>query len=287
MLHVACSDPEGAGASAPSGTGRRPPVHCAASEPAWRAFGPPIARTLVDDNHGSRVSADPEDLKRASARAALSFVESGMVLGLGTGSTVRHLLELLGAALRSGALSDIVGVPTSLQTEARAREEGIDLVELGRGGFPDLTIDGADEVSPELDLVKGMGGALLREKMVAQASRRVVIIADRGKLVDRLGTRSPLPVEVIEWGLRSHVAFLESEGAAVSVRSSAEGVPVRSDNGNLFLDCRFPSGIPDPRGLELALSSRAGIVGSGLFLGIADVAVIASEEGVRTMTRPA
>ena len=232
-------------------------------------------------------SPDADELKRAAARAALSFVESDMVLGLGTGSTVRHLVCALGEALREGTLTGIVGVPTSVRTETQAREVGIELVELGEGRSPDLTIDGADEVSPTLDLIKGMGGALLREKMVAQASKRVVIIADASKLVDRLGTVSPLPLEVLEWGIGAHVAFLEAHGARVAVRETPAGAPARSDNGNLFLDCTFQGGIDDPAALDARLAARAGIVDSGLFLDVADTAVIASESGVRTLTRDA
>ena len=226
-----------------------------------------------------------EELKRAAAQAGLDYVESGMVLGLGTGSTVRHLLDLLGAALAEGRLTDIVGIPTSLQTETRARELGIPLVELGDSRPPDVTLDGADEISPELDLIKGMGGALLREKMVAQASDRLVVIADDRKRVQRLGTLSPLPVEVVDWGVRSHTDFLASFGAEVVLRSY-DGGPVRSDNGNLFLDCRFPDGIGDAPAIARALEGRAGVVDHGLFLGIASVAVIAGSGGVETMERP-
>jgi ribose 5-phosphate isomerase A len=229
------------------------------------------------------VSPNQDQLKRAAAEVALSYVRSGMVLGLGTGSTVRHLLDLLGEAVRSGRLRDVACVPTSVQTEVRATELGIQLIGLSEG--IDLTIDGADEVSSELDLIKGMGGALLREKMVAQASERVLIIADSSKVVDRLGTVSPLPVEVIEWGLDTHARFLEELGATVVVRRSQGGDPLRSDNGNLFLDCRFSDGIEDPTGLEARLAARSGIVESGLFIGIADEALIASDEGVRTMAR--
>lgn len=227
----------------------------------------------------------PEALKRAAAEAALAHVRSGMVLGLGTGTTVRHLVELLGEALRTGKLQDLVAVPTSVRTETQARTAGIELVGLADRPRIDLTIDGADEVAPGLDLIKGMGGALLREKMVAQASDRFLIIADGGKLVERLGTLSPLPVEVVEWAWAAHVPFLESKGAVVTLRTEADGRPVRSDNGNLFLDCRFADGIADPIGLERALADRAGVVDSGLFLGLADTALIASDDGVKTLER--
>jgi ribose 5-phosphate isomerase A len=228
-----------------------------------------------------------DSLKRRSAEAAFAYVESDMVLGLGTGSTVAHLLDLLGAAVRSGALSGIVAVPTSVQTETRARELGIALIALADRPSLDLTIDGADEVSPQLDLIKGGGGALLREKMVAQASRRLVIIADGAKAVPRLGTTFPLPVEVVRWGWESHVDFLEAWGAAVSPRRRAGGEFVESDNGQLLLDCRFPDGIPDPGALEAALASRAGVVETGLFLGLADEALIAYADGVKRLVRPA
>lgn len=221
------------------------------------------------------------ELKRRAAEAAFEHVRSGMVLGLGTGSTVAPLLDLIGAALSSGELSDIVAVPTSVRTETRARELGIELIELADRPSLDLTIDGADEISPRLDLIKGGGGALLREKMVAQASERVVIIADASKAVDRLGSTFPLPVEVVEWAWEAHVRFLEGFGADVVPRRDGDGALVRSDNGQLLLDCHFEGGIPDPAGLEEALSHRAGIVETGLFLGIADEAFVAGPEGVQ------
>ncbi len=236
-------------------------------------------------DHDPLLSA--EELKRAAAAAALESVQSGMAVGLGTGSTVRHLVELLGEALRAGSLTDIVGVPTSVQTERQAEEEGIPLVRLGDRKALDLTIDGADEISPELDLIKGLGAALLREKMVAQASTRLLIISDESKLVERLGTKGPLPVEVVDWALDAQTSFLEAQGASVELRFTSDGDVVRSDNGNVFLDCRFPGGIDDPAGLERSLLYRAGIVDTGLFLDMADEAVIASPDGVRRLHRNA
>jgi ribose 5-phosphate isomerase A len=224
-----------------------------------------------------------DDLKRAAAVEAMASVRSGMVLGLGTGSTVRHFVDLLGEALESGRLSGIVGIPTSLETERQASAAGIPLATLGDRPAVDLTVDGADEISPTLDLIKGLGGALLREKMVAQASARLLIISDESKLVDVLGTRSPLPVEVVDWALDAQARFLESTGASVTLRMTGAGSPVRSDNGNVFLDCRYPNGIADASDLERRLAYRAGVVDSGLFLGMADEAVVAYRDGVRTL----
>lgn len=228
---------------------------------------------------------DTESLKRAAAAEAVALVRSGMALGLGTGSTVAHFLQLLGEKLDAGELRDVVGVPSSIRTGREARAAGIHLRGLAEQPRLDLTVDGADEVTPQLDLIKGMGGALLREKMVAQASDRLVIIVDSAKAVDRLGTRSPLPVEVVDWGWSGHVAFLEAQGATVQVRRFDDGPPFKSDNGNLILDCSFPDGIADPAALEAGLRARAGVVETGLFLGMADAAILAGPEGVRWLRR--
>lgn len=228
---------------------------------------------------------DAEAFKRIAAAEAVEHVESGMALGLGTGSTVAHFLELLGEKLESGALRDIVGVPSSIRTGREARQAGIPLTSLGEHPRLDLTVDGADEVSPEVDLIKGMGGALLREKMVAQASNNLLIIADVGKAVERLGTLSALPVEVVDWGWSGHVSFLEKWGATVSVRKFDDGPPFKSDNGNLILDCRFPEGIPDPEALHAALKARSGVVETGLFLGMADEALLAGPGGITRLRR--
>jgi ribose 5-phosphate isomerase A len=226
-----------------------------------------------------------EALKREAASRALEHVESGMVLGLGTGSTIAHFLELLGQALQEGSLRDIVGVPTSIRTGREARQAGIPLEGIVERPHLDLTVDGTDEVDPGLNLIKGMGGALLREKMVAQASHRFVIIADDGKVVERLGTVSPLPVEVVDWGYAVHIGFLEQQGAKVDVRRFDDGPPFKSDNGNVILDCTFPDGIADPEALDAELHARAGVVETGLFLGMAERAIIAGTDGVRVIER--
>lgn len=207
-----------------------------------------------------------------------------MRLGLGTGSTVAHFLSHLGDRIARGELSGVVGVPTSIRTERTSRELGIPLGTLGELGVLDLTVDGADEVDPGLNLIKGLGGALLREKMVAQASRRMVVIVDDTKLVGRLGERAPVPVEVIPFEFASHLRWLAELGAEPVVRRAEDGRKYLTDNGNLVIDCWFAAGIPDPRGLDDCLARRAGVVDSGLFLQMADEAVVAGRTGVYRMT---
>jgi ribose 5-phosphate isomerase A len=231
----------------------------------------------------------PTDLrtryKQEAAERAVEFVESGMVVGLGTGSTAIFAIRRIGALLRAGVLRDLVGVPTSATTEAEARRLGISILDAADGPCAiDLTIDGADEVDLELNLIKGGGGALLREKIVAQASRREMIVVDETKLSSRLGTRRPLPVEVISFGWRAQVAYLESLGAQVSVRRGDRGDPFRSDQGNLVLDCAFGS-IGRPTELAVRLGARAGIVEHGLFLGLATDLIVAGEAGISHRTR--
>jgi ribose 5-phosphate isomerase A len=229
--------------------------------------------------------ADADSLKRAVGIEAAELVESGMRLGLGTGSTVAHLLTALAKRLQSGGLIDVVGVPTSLRTAREAQDLGIALTSLTETPVLDLTIDGADEVDPELNLIKGLGGALLREKMVAQASRRLAIMVDDTKTVPTLGTRGPVPLEVIQFGWEVHSPFVESFGAHPTLRVGPDGEPMITDNGNYLLDCRFPGGIPDADGFERAIGARAGIVESGLFLRMATEVLVSGPAGVETLTR--
>ena len=204
-----------------------------------------------------------------------------MRLGLGTGSTVAYFLRHLGARLASGELTDVVGVPTSIRTEKAARRLGIPVGTLSELAPLDLTVDGADEVDPQLNLIKGLGGALLREKMVAQASDRFVVVVDEAKLVDRLGERAPVPVEVVPFEFDSHLKWLEALGADPELRRDAGGGVYLTDNGLVVIDCKFVKGIDDPQRLETRLAHRAGVVESGLFLCMADEAVVAGGGGVR------
>jgi ribose 5-phosphate isomerase A len=220
--------------------------------------------------------------KQQAADCAVEYVQSGMVVGLGAGSTAILATRRIGQLWRQGRLRDIVGFPCSSEIEAEARALGIPIT-LDPPGAVDLTIDGADEVDPYLNLIKGGGGALLHEKLVAQASLREVIIVDESKLSPALGTHWPLPVEVIPFGWQWQRRFLESLGARVSVRQQRDGTPFRTDQGNLILDCAFGP-IPQPQALAANLDARTGIVEHGLFLGLATEVIVAGADGVRHLT---
>ena len=202
-----------------------------------------------------------------------------MVLGLGTGSTARYFLEGVARLIRDGA--DLKGVPTSLATAEAAKALGIPLTSLEERPSVDLCVDGADEVDPKLDLIKGLGGALFREKIVAAASKRFVVIVDASKLVPRLGTKAPVPVEVHPFGWKTAVAALEALGETVELRRR-DSEAVRTDNGNHIIDARFGP-IRAPAKLAAKIAAIPGVVGHGLFLGMADAVLVASDEGVRTL----
>ena len=217
------------------------------------------------------------DAKQRAGRRAVEFVEDGMTVGLGTGSTAHWMVERLGELVREGLR--VRCVPTSRRTEEQARALGIPLVALGEVGGLDLAIDGADEIGPRLALVKGGGGALLREKLVAAAARRFVVIADAAKRVEALG-RFPLPVEVVQfaWEVTAR-RVSEVTGAEARLRRGAGGDPFVTDNGNFILDCHCGR-IPEPARTERELKALVGVVESGLFVGMADLAVVATAEGV-------
>jgi ribose 5-phosphate isomerase A len=225
----------------------------------------------------------PDDLKRSAALRAIDYVTSGTVIGLGTGSTVRPLLDLLAERLDTAALRDVLAVPTSEDTATRCRALGIPLTTLDEHPELALAVDGADEIGPRLDLIKGLGGALLREKLVARAAKRFVVVADASKRVRRLGTRSPVPVEVVRFGWSTHFAFFGKLGAEPALRRTADGTPFLTDEGHYIVDCRFPRGLSDPQAVARALARRPGIVEDGLFLGMADVAVVAGASGVKVL----
>jgi ribose 5-phosphate isomerase A len=227
-----------------------------------------------------------DDDKQRAAAAALEWVEPGMKLGLGTGSTASRFVALLGAKVAAGL--DVVGVPTSEATRIQAEGLGIKLTTLEQTPELDLTIDGADEIDGELRLIKGGGGALLREKIVAASSRRMLVVADASKRVAQLGA-FPLPVEVVSFGAGSTHIRIERACAALGLTGAVTlrrrgGEAFLTDGGHLILDCAFGA-IPDPEQLASRLSAIAGVVEHGLFLGLATAALVAGPDGVETLRR--
>jgi ribose 5-phosphate isomerase A len=235
----------------------------------------------------SNSAKDVDALKRAAAGQALEYVRPGMRLGLGTGSTAAHFVELLAAKTAEGL--DVIGVPTSEATRAQAEQLGIPLVTLDDLAILDLTVDGADEIDPDLNLIKGGGGALLREKIVANASREMIVIADEGKFVDRLG-RFPLPIEVVDFGLAATSRAVEKAivtagcAGALKLRRKPDGHVFVTDQGHLILDAGLGA-IADPRTLARHLADVPGVVEHGLFIGLARRAILAGPSGVRVVER--
>lgn len=228
---------------------------------------------------------NPDDLKKLAAARALELVRPGMRLGLGTGSTAKHFVDLLGARVAGGL--DVLCVATSQATQARALALGITMSSLDETPELDLTVDGADEIDPELRLIKGGGAAHLREKIVASASRRMIVIADETKLVERLG-RYPLPIEVVPFGLettrRAVATAIESAGESgeLVLRRRPDGSALVTDNANHILDAHLHA-IGAPERLATALNAVPGMVEHGLFLGIASGAILAGEGGLRLL----
>ena len=225
-----------------------------------------------------------DELKRTAAMRAIEEVEDGMVLGLGTGSTAAFVVEGLGARVARGL--KVVGIPTSERTAAHARRLGIPIATFAEHQRLDLTIDGADEVQlGTLDLIKGLGGALLREKIVASASDRLVIVVDQEKLVERLGEHTPVPVEVTQFGWQATAVALAKLGCVPERRYAAGEQPFITDGGNYILDCRFGP-LADPRAIEKSIAMTVGAVESGLFVGRSSMVVVASTTGVEVLTPP-
>ncbi|MBN1994203.1 MAG: ribose 5-phosphate isomerase A [Anaerolineae bacterium] len=225
-----------------------------------------------------------EQFKKQAAEKAVERVRDGMVLGLGTGTSTKYAIIKIGQLWQAGALTDIVGIPTSQETEALAKEYDIPLTTLDKQPVIDLAIDGADEIDPNLDLIKGLGGALVREKIIEIAAKSLIIVADSRKQVKKLGTRSPLPVEVLQFAWKAQAGWLASLGCTAVLRGSEKN-PYVTNNHHYILDCTFPHGLDNPAELDVMLNNRPGLVGHGLFLNMATEAIIAGEDGIRVIRK--
>ena len=222
-----------------------------------------------------------DQLKKEAGEKAAEYVKEGMVVGLGTGSTTEWTIRKLGDQVKDGF--EIIGIPTSIRSEQLAKELGIPLSTLLEHPNIDLTIDGADEVDPDLNLIKGLGGALTREKIVAHSSKQEIIVADDSKLVQLLGTKAPLPVEVTTFAWNCCKNSLEKLGAKPVLRMDKDGQKeFVTDNGNFILDCRF-DGISRPKELELNINNIPGVIENGLFLNLIDMVIIASNDGIKIL----
>jgi len=227
----------------------------------------------------SKTSAD--ELKRHAALSALEEIQDGMIVGLGTGSTASHFIRGLGERVQDGLR--VLGIPTSEASRMLATEVGVALTTLKDHPQIDITVDGADEVSPQLDLIKGLGGALVREKIVAHASRRMIVVVDETKMVDKLGRRTPIPVEVVPFAVDCVVAQLERWKGQVKVRMR-EGKPFVSDNANLILDW-YHGEIDEPYVVEKQLKAITGVVDSGIFAKVAENVIVAESSSIRKISR--
>ena len=236
------------------------------------------ASDWTTDYEGER---DILDLKEMAAREAVKYVRDGMVVGLGSGSTASIAIKLMGELVREGW--QLVGIPTSRTSEVLGRSVGFKIGDLRDYPDVDVTIDGADEVDPKLNLVKGLGGALVREKIVAASTKNEVIVIDQSKLVDFICQKSPLPVEILQFGQEATIRKLEEFGCKVTMRKSNGDVFI-SDNGNFIADCKFTK-ISNPAKMEWELNLVPGVVDNGLFVGLAHVVIVASKDGTKTLTK--
>lgn len=225
---------------------------------------------------------DVNERKRAAAQAAIDWIEDGMVLGLGTGSTAALAVELLAERVRAGL--KVSGIPTSERTAQQARQLGVPLVGFAEHSSIDIAFDGADEVEAgTLHLIKGLGGALLREKLVASAAKRFIVMVDDSKIVEQLGSKAPVPVEIVPFGWELTIERLRALGCAATLRSGDQA-PFVSDGGHYIADCRFGP-IEDPSALERRILDIVGVVDTGLFLGMTREVLVAGAEGVSLLSR--
>ncbi len=224
-----------------------------------------------------------ELLKQNAAEKAVEFIESGMILGLGTGSTFKYVLDILAHKVDSKEITNIIGIPTSENTRTLAEKLNIPCGKLSDYPIIDLTIDGADEVDSKLNVIKGGGGAHLREKIIAQATKKYIVIVDESKLSINLGEKCPVPIEVIKVALKVESKYLQSAGAKVMLRKKDDGELFITDEDNYIIDANFGV-IKNPKKLAKQLNKRAGIAEHGLFVDIVDQVIVASDKGVRSLT---
>ncbi len=224
------------------------------------------------------------DLKKLAAEKALAYLKNGMILGLGTGSTTEIFIKLLSEKIKNGSLKNIIAVPTSEKTANLARKLGITLSTLDRYPKLDLALDGADQVDPHLNLIKGLGHALTREKIVEIHAKKLLIIVDESKMTKRLGLNCPLPIEVIPFEIESHLSWLKTLGCEPKLLK-LKNKPIKTDNGGYLIHCFFVNGIKDPYKLNGILNARPGIVEHGLFLNIADVVIVGSKNGAKVLKK--
>jgi len=223
---------------------------------------------------------EKEELKKLAGEKAVDYIDDEMIVGLGTGSTVEYTLKKLGKLVRSGL--KIKGIPTSVHTKRMAVKQEIPLTTLEENPVIDITIDGADEVDSDLNLIKGGGGALAREKIIAFNSKRVIIVIDDSKIVKALGIDFPLPVEVLKFGWTSTQKTLEELGCNVELRKIMGNEPYITDNSNYILDCEFER-IEDPEQLEIDINNIPGVVENGLFIGLVDEVIVGGKQGILTL----
>jgi len=224
---------------------------------------------------------ETKEMKRIAAQKAVEYIEDDMIVGLGTGSTVKYALEYLSKRIQEGL--SIKAIPTSIETKRIAQKEQINIVSLLEYPEIDITIDGADEVDSNLNLIKGGGGALAREKIIAYHSKKVIIIADDSKVVKMLGINFPLPVEVLKFEWESTKRALETFGCDAKIRKIFDD-PFITDNGNYIVDCEFEK-INDPEQLEIDINMIPGVVENGLFIGLATEVIVGSKQGIITLEK--
>jgi ribose 5-phosphate isomerase A len=225
-----------------------------------------------------------QEFKMQAAKEAATYLKSEMIIGLGSGTTATYAIRVIAKLIQSGVLENIFGIPSSVKAARLAQELGIPLTNLEEHPEIDITIDGADEVDPDLNLIKGGGGALLREKILAQASKELIIVVDESKLTPRLGSKWPVPVEVLPFAWKTEAIFMESLGAEIVLRKMPDETLFKTDQGNLIIDAKFGE-IQNPQDLAQKLQQRAGIIEHGIFIDLASLVISAGESGIKKLKK--